>query len=105
MKNVIRLEAIPDELRRLPQWVCWRFVQRSGKPTKLPINCASGHRQAVPTGPPGRRSIMPWPSGKITTQMGSVSFLPRAVVSSASTSTNAATQRQVLSNRGLVQDH
>jgi len=43
MKNVIRLEAIPDELRRLPQWVCWRFVQRSGKPTKLPINCASGH--------------------------------------------------------------
>jgi putative DNA primase/helicase len=28
---------IPQELRQLPQWVCWRSVQRDGKPTKMPV--------------------------------------------------------------------
>lgn len=28
---------IPGELRQLPQWVCWRIVQRDGKPTKMPV--------------------------------------------------------------------
>lgn len=28
---------IPRELRQLRQWVCWRSVQRDGKPTKMPV--------------------------------------------------------------------
>src|SRR5260370_12987125 len=31
-----QFENIPEELRQLPQWVCWRIEQREGKPTKLP---------------------------------------------------------------------
>lgn len=35
-------DNIPDELKRLPQWVCWRFVVRDGKRTKLPIDAKTG---------------------------------------------------------------
>ncbi len=34
---------VPRELRDRAQWVCWRFEQRGGKPTKVPI-CARGGR-------------------------------------------------------------
>jgi len=30
------LENIPEELRRRPQWVCWKLEKRDGKPTKMP---------------------------------------------------------------------
>ena len=30
-----QFETIPKELCELPQWVCWRIVQRDGKPTTL----------------------------------------------------------------------
>lgn len=31
--------AIPLELRRVPQWVCWKLDRRNGdKPTKIPVN-------------------------------------------------------------------
>ena len=38
-------EAIPQELRDLPQWVIWRLVQRAGnpKPTKVPIDPRTGN--------------------------------------------------------------
>lgn len=29
-------ENIPEELKRRPQWVCWKLEQRDGKPTKTP---------------------------------------------------------------------
>ena len=32
---------IPAQLRALPQWVCWRYETRNGKPTKLPIQAKS----------------------------------------------------------------
>jgi hypothetical protein len=37
-----RLEAdpyceVPDELKQLPQWVVWKYVERGGKPTKPPF--------------------------------------------------------------------
>lgn len=33
--------AIPAELRRLPQWVCWHYVDRNGKLTKPPVDAKS----------------------------------------------------------------
>ena len=38
-------EQIPQELKDLPQWVCWRFVEdpsRPEKPRKLPIDARTG---------------------------------------------------------------
>jgi len=37
-------ERIPDELKKLDRWVCWRIEDRDGKPTKVPINPISGSR-------------------------------------------------------------
>jgi hypothetical protein len=36
------IDAIPPELRVLPQWVAWRYTERDGKATKIPINPTSG---------------------------------------------------------------
>lgn len=36
--NISNQDVIPSELRDLPQWVCWRYEDRDGKPTKPPIN-------------------------------------------------------------------
>ncbi len=30
------LDNIPEELRRRPQWVVWKYEERDGKPTKVP---------------------------------------------------------------------
>ena len=40
----VNVDAIPQELRDLPQWVAWKFAQRDGnaKPTKVPINAETG---------------------------------------------------------------
>lgn len=35
-------DQIPEELKALPQWVCWRYVTREGKQTKLPIDAKTG---------------------------------------------------------------
>jgi hypothetical protein len=35
-------DAIPNELTRLNQWVCWRWGSRHGKRTKIPINPRNG---------------------------------------------------------------
>ena len=36
-------EQIPAELRELDQWVNWRFEERNGKETKIPVNATTGH--------------------------------------------------------------
>ncbi|MGA2106894.1 MAG: AAA family ATPase [Syntrophorhabdales bacterium] len=35
-------DGLPTELKALPHWVCWRYVTRNGKETKLPIDSATG---------------------------------------------------------------
>lgn len=32
------LEKVPLELKSIPNWVCWKIVEREGKKTKIPIN-------------------------------------------------------------------
>lgn len=32
-----KYSAVPGELKSLPQWVCWRYVERDGRKTKMPI--------------------------------------------------------------------
>lgn len=36
-------DQIPDTLRALSQWVCWRRIERNGKATKQPINPHTGN--------------------------------------------------------------
>jgi hypothetical protein len=43
-------ESIPQELKDIPQWVCWQSVDRGGKMTKVPINPHTG-RAASSTNP------------------------------------------------------
>jgi putative DNA primase/helicase len=35
--------AIPAELKKLPRWVNWQFVERDGKSTKVPVDPNIGH--------------------------------------------------------------
>lgn len=35
-------DNIPQELKQLEQWVCWRYVTRDGKRTKLPVSAKTG---------------------------------------------------------------
>jgi putative DNA primase/helicase len=37
-----KFQNIPEELKRLPRWVCWRIIERDGKPTKVPVNPKTG---------------------------------------------------------------
>jgi putative DNA primase/helicase len=37
-------ENIPEELTERPQWVCWRFEARDGKPTKVPYTPGTERR-------------------------------------------------------------
>ncbi len=37
-------DSLPDELKKLDRWVNWRFEERNGKPTKVPINPTTGGR-------------------------------------------------------------
>jgi hypothetical protein len=43
-------DGIPAELKALPQWVCWRWVRRDGKWTKVPVNPRTG-KNARPNDP------------------------------------------------------
>ena len=36
-ESIAVADAIPEELRARPQWVCWRYEDRDGKPTKPPF--------------------------------------------------------------------
>lgn len=35
-------QIVPDCLRQRDQWVCWRYIERDGKPTKVPFNARTG---------------------------------------------------------------
>jgi putative DNA primase/helicase len=37
-------DNIPNILKERPQWVCWRYVARDGKPTKVPYSPSSFDR-------------------------------------------------------------
>jgi hypothetical protein len=37
----------PDEIRQVPQWICWRYALVDNKPTKLPINPFNGQLASV----------------------------------------------------------
>jgi len=37
-------ENIPQELKQLNRWVCWKLEERDGKPTKVPVNPKTGGR-------------------------------------------------------------
>ena len=41
-RTVLNTEAIPDELKQLPQWVCWKFERRGDKETKIPYDAKRG---------------------------------------------------------------
>lgn len=36
------LDRVPQSLRAVPQWVVWRYVERDGKRTKVPVDAKSG---------------------------------------------------------------
>lgn len=38
----LQVDCIPQSLRDLPQWVCWRYEERNGKRTKVPVEASSG---------------------------------------------------------------
>jgi primase-polymerase (primpol)-like protein len=33
---LVEIENIPEELRRRPQWLVWKYEERDGRPTKIP---------------------------------------------------------------------
>jgi hypothetical protein len=43
----IGIEAIPQDLKDLSQWVGWREETRGGRPTKIPVNVHTGGNAAV----------------------------------------------------------
>jgi len=42
MQILKNIEKIPNELKKLKQWVCWKAVVRDGRETKMPINATTG---------------------------------------------------------------
>src|SRR5262245_52836560 len=36
--------GLPDELKEVPQWVCWRWERRDGRWTKVPIDPKTGRK-------------------------------------------------------------
>jgi putative DNA primase/helicase len=39
----MKFDTVPIELRSKQQWVCWRYEERDGKPTKVPYTPAGPH--------------------------------------------------------------
>lgn len=35
-------DTVPSQLRAVPQWVCWKYEERDGKRTKVPVNPRTG---------------------------------------------------------------
>src|SRR5215208_1000473 len=40
-------EGIPNELKKRPQWVCWRYATQGGKWTKHPYNPRTGRKAST----------------------------------------------------------
>lgn len=46
--NRVMVEKIPQELKEVSQWVCWRAVPKgNGKVDKIPINPTNGRKAAT----------------------------------------------------------
>ena len=43
----VSLEGIPAEMKTYPAWVCWRYEERDGKPTKVPYTPGTGRRAST----------------------------------------------------------
>lgn len=41
------IEKVPARLKKLPQWVCWRYEIVSGRETKIPYTPATGHKANI----------------------------------------------------------
>ena len=39
-----QFNSVPQALKDLDQWICWKYEQRDGKPTKPPYNARTGRR-------------------------------------------------------------
>lgn len=39
----MQVETIPASMRELRQWVCWKYEDRGGKPTKVPVTIGGYH--------------------------------------------------------------
>lgn len=48
--TAIDTEQIPDELKDMRQWVCWKYQERDGKDAKVPIDPSTG-KPADPSDP------------------------------------------------------
>ena len=42
MTEPLNVEAVPPALKEHPRWVCWKYVEREGKPTKCPVDPKTG---------------------------------------------------------------
>jgi len=40
--NDMAYDDIPQELKQYPNWICWRYEERDGKPTKIPYDPKTG---------------------------------------------------------------
>jgi putative DNA primase/helicase len=40
-------EGIPDELKKRPQWLCWKYARQGEKWTKLPFNPRTGRKAST----------------------------------------------------------
>ena len=43
-QSTIGFGAVPDELKKLAQWVLWKYETRDGKTTKIPYNVKQQQR-------------------------------------------------------------
>ncbi len=44
--NLHEFKAVPAELKRLPQWVCWAYINRDGQKSKVPFKAVDALRTA-----------------------------------------------------------
>lgn len=47
MYHPVNADAIPNALKQYEHWVCWREEERDGKPTKVPVDPATGSYASV----------------------------------------------------------
>lgn len=41
------IDNIPGEIKKYNQWICWKTVERDGKPTKIPITITGENASAT----------------------------------------------------------
>ena len=42
MLDLKKIENVPQSLKDLKQWICWKAVERDGRETKMPVNAMTG---------------------------------------------------------------